>query len=791
VKFQATSIPKELRDTPGWTTHNNKVPTIHPNKPQDCVVLDRLTGNNIGFINSEANPYIIIDIDHPKNEAKEQIKHDLSVGAYAWSSPEHIRALSPFISTLPTSITQLFGKTYTEFSITGTGIHLVMKLTEDKPLKAYYKTATFPGQVSFKNNFMVFTGIPFPGAGQNIMSVDLDTLMKFCAPVSSKASRVTQPEKSDEDLMLKKPSLSLVRKALGLLTLDQSERLKTVYKETLGYEYEHYQYWLEVGMALHDYDSSVNGYALYLEWSALDQECYTGEKDVEAKWVSFETSKNVKITWRTLMKLANRLELDYPRQTMVKGKRTGNPVHSEFENFVYLADRFSLKLYEDDGFYVSGDKDICEKYFKAHNAKEWFGKYYGPFSRETLAGCILLLCQGHRYRALSLSTAKALTDTWLTRPRLEFDLFATWLDTPLEDHPDELQYVETQEGRVHVSAFNHNSNINYLMKCITLNRTQTSEALCTDLIKKTLMHIIKFREQINMPFVDNGGMLILIGPENTRKSTFFKLLLPQPLWFMRKEINMAIDGAKGMRDFIRYLGRRVIVQVDEFEGLMDHAKHGAVFKAIISGNSMSLTDIYSTHETELPRKAIIVATSNERKQIFSDNGTRRMWTVQVEHIDTDAMLKINWYKFYNDLRKEFRSEIKAGRTPWLLNQNQIDSVEQQNLLVSAKSDIQLMLEECFPWDMAKIDFRDIKSVQQDITGQLYTTREVIDYLHFKGFPSKSLKMSALTRALERYCGDYTLTRVSPKVLIQPKATVFRGQITQGRFTKWVLPTRSD
>lgn len=788
-------IPEELASLPNWSAHQNKVPVIKPDEPHKGAILRALNPPHVGLILSRDNPYVVVDLDHPKRTEEEQeVKRLLrELSPSQWGTNDHLVLLHQFlIPSIPPALVPYLTQTYCEFSPSGSGIHVWFTMDKEDQLKAYRKAKGFAGQLSMFNCFMTFTNSPWPGSKSKVCPIDPQIVEELFP-----GAKTSQEEIYDKDSVVvfgdKPPTWSALKKAMALLKLDQSPRTISVYEQVMGYSYEHYQYWLEVGMALHNFGQitgmNAQCYNLYLEWSAEDPAAYTGEEDVYAKWISFG-EKQSPITWKTVFKLANRLELDYPRQTIIKGVPTGNPVTCEYSNFEYLLDRFNLKLHEDDGFYITGDTDICQRYFTAHGSREWFSTYYGPFSKETLAGSVLLLCQDHRWRGLT--TTSHLVNTWLTRPRGSFDLFTTWLDTPLDKHPEDLQFVITKQGRYHVGDFNANSNFDYLSDCIVLDPMADQDTgLCLDMVRKQLMHIIKFREEIDLPFVDNGGMLIFIGPENTRKSTFFRMLLPRGLGALRKEMNMAIKGEKGMRDFVRYLGKKTIVQIDEFEGLMNHAKDGSIFKAIISGDSASMTDIYQTTETELPRKAIIVGTSNERHQVLSDNGTRRMWMCQVSNIDTDRMLKINWHTFYNQLREDFRNEYLKGKMPWLLSQEQINTLNIQNRGLAARTDIGVMLETTFPYQTFKSDYSDIKNIQNDKTGQLLNTKAVYDILKFEGHNMNSIKLTALERALERFCGEYTCSLGRTIELSKPKASVQSGKLVQGKYKYWILPPRAQ
>ena len=803
------ALPIEIRQLPHWTTHTNKRPTLPPDQWNNALTYEeaRTKSEHIGLLvaPAEASPYLLIDIDFPgKEEEKRLIQEQLLSNPAIIGTDEHLKLIEPTIKSIRSlSIYPLIKETYTEFSPSLTGLRMIIQ-SKDKHRfpKAYKKAKVFKGQIDFKDQFMTITEKQFPGSPDTIKEVPLLSLADAFGFTETKVIESVSLPMPPQDL----PSENLVRDALKVLPLDQSERVKTLWKEITGEQYEHYHYWLSIGMALHNYSGYIKGsrprmYLAFLQWSETDPEKYTGEADVEAKWASFnDRDETGHITWKTILKLANRLTFDYPRQTRSKnGIATGCPMVNEYINFAYLLEFYGIKLHEDEGFFVSGEREICEKYFQIHGAKCWFGKFYGPLSTTGLQAATLRLCQDSKWRGL-VSTATHV-QTWMQQPREDMDLFKLWLDTPFEELPMELQNTVTPKGLVKVSDYDNNSNIDYIFDCMNVQYDQPHErALAKSLLKKTLFQMIKFREDLTLPFTDNGGMLILIGAENTYKSTFFKLLLPTPLAYLRKELNMQVKGEKSIRDFVRYLGKKTIVQIDEFEGMMDQAKHGAMFKAIISGDSASMVDIYQTSETESQRKAIIVGTSNEMRQVLSDNGSRRMWFVRVNKIDTTRMLHINLHKLYRDLRNEFRTLYAQGIMPWLLTQDEIDILYKMNEQVSAKSDLAIWLNNIWPADdfMPPDYIKGINSIQNDRSGKLYTTPEVMTALVFSGMPQQNVKLSHLERALERHCGKYTRTLGQTVQILKPRGIVSNGRLMQGalptgkyKYQKWVMPPKLD
>ena len=833
-------LPDEIRALPHWVGHTNKRPDLAPDRWADAYPYDRVKArtSNYGVLVAPhtESPYLFLDIDYPLSKKdgperaaelkipyKEDIEAQMATNGTQWGSEEHLQLIEPTLASIRgTSLNDLLTTTYTEFSPSGTGLRMIIRSADkSKFTKAYKKATAFKGQIDFRDQFITITERGYPGAPSVIAEVPLMRLADAFgfreqavvvmpdgttqAPTAKLLPVQAQADEDDTSWSsgsLPKPEV--VIEALQSIPIDQSARVRTVWCELTGETYEHYNFWLSIGMALHDYARHTTSpsrlYLAYLKWSEQDVASFTGEQDVHAKWMSFDmVGRPDNVTWRTLLKLANKCVFDYPRPVIdKKGRPTGSPMTNEWANFEYLLDYYNIQLHEDDGFYVSGEKEICDRYFRVHGAQCWFDKYYGPLSPQGLIAATLRLCQDSKWRGLT--TTSIHVNTWLAQRREDMDLFKLWLDTPFDALPEEFKYISTGKGRMLASVYDKNSTVDYIFEMMnTQYDSPVERALAKSMLRKTLMQMIKFREDLSLPFTDNGGMLILLGAENTYKSTFFKLLLPKPLEQQRKEVNMKVSGEKSVRDFVRNLGRKTIMQIDEFEGIMDHAKDGSLFKAVISGDSASITDIYQTTESNVSRKAVIVGTSNEMRQVLSDNGTRRMWFVKVNKINTNGMLQINLHKLYNDLRNEFRAEYADGRMPWLLTQQEINVLYKMNESLTAKSDIAMWLDDVWPTSAPMPDdyMAGITSIQTDKSGRLFTTKDVLQMLVFRGMRA-DIKLPGLERALERHCGKWTGTHGLSTTLVKPRGLLANGRLMQGqmpngkyKYAKWVMPPLAE
>lgn len=791
-------IPRNWAEQIGWTRSRGPIgskeakrPLIDPDKANMAGTLDTVkdSPNPVGFLTSLQSPIVIIDVDAPK-DLKEQVKALRQAGL---THEADTLIQQRLIDPLPAPIRSYLSSTYVEWSQSMAGLHIVLSTQKIWPKpKAYYK-AEWLGQLSVHSNYMVTTGNTYHQA--DILEVppeELDALFGI-------SKRVIR------DTPMGVPTLTEIEQALAVIPLDQSQRVKEVYSNLFGEAYEHYNFWLKVGMAIHDYAVRTNslstGLELFLKWSATDPTDFDGDEAVERKWNSFHNT-NDGITFNTILKLAAAFQFNYPRRLRNRdGALTINPDTSEYVNFKYLMDKYNLTLYAcGTELYLQGDESIIKKYFMLQGVHNMFG-YYGPFDATLLQAATWVLCQDSHWR--KLNSTISFVNRWIAEPKEEVDVFNKWLDTP--DLPPEYRYPRFF-GTPREAVPN---TFEYVASCIEWAEDQDVR-LCKRMLYRTFMQLIKLHDPTSLTFEDNGGMFALIGPENTYKTTFFKLLLPVPLEFLRKDINQELVGEKNKRDFIRYLSTSAIVLVDEFEGFMDNKKSGSFFKSIISGNVTSFTDIYQTKELALKRKAILVGTSNELRQIISDNGSRRLWFARIKMVHTEKLLNVDLHAFYNNMRDEFRTLVAQGKAPWLMEFTETLSITQQNKAIKAQSSVDIALRDLFDYtteyDVHAPNFSWERFLQYD--GKL-TRKALLDnprlmktyqVAQFLSAHDIRVPFAELERALERFCMDFIgqTREIEVPTNTCAKVVIKRGQLCcnmrpNGTYNHkfWIMPIPED
>lgn len=152
----------------------------------------------------------------------------------------------------------------------------------------------------------------------------------------------------------------------------------------------------------------------------------------------------------------------------------------------------------------------------------------------------------------------------------------------------------------------------------------------------------------------NATTPVLIGPQGYRKSTFCRILLPPELRFGYTD---SLDFSS-KRDAERYLGRFLLVNLDEFDQISIHQQ--AFLKHLLQKPSASLRKPYSSSIQEVRRYASFIATSNHKDLLSDLSGNRRFICVEVT-APIDTNITVNYSQLY---AQAFHAVMKGERY-WL------------------------------------------------------------------------------------------------------------------------------
>jgi hypothetical protein len=677
---------------------------------------------------------------------------------------------------------------YTELSPSGCGLRVIVRCKNKKEILTdsgrliLDKNMCIGGELFIHSGYVTITGNCVSNP-RKLANISLPDILQW----SSKREDVPAKLDNDRNLnVLRVFGLKAFADTLDMCKLDQSDKVKRAYKSIIGTDYVHYDYWLKILSSSHDYaikTGKMNEVTeMILHWSMNDKTAYQSKDDVLSHWMSLGNKENP-ISYKTLMKFNKLLKFDWPKPVIKKGFSTGKPLINENKNFKYLLNyyniRFALETLTNQ-FYITADDAVMNEFFPLSEDKKDFFGMRGPYTKDEMLSKMWGFAQDNGYDNATISTIGPLFRTAFYDVCDRINIFEKWLTTAAEDIPFDLREPGTEIDK---------SNLDFLMSCIDFQSSQNME-LAYKYMETFFFEMVMPIYNARQIHAERSFVLILTGLENTRKSSFFRMLFPtQLLKSLLYTSNNKLGDTKALRDFKNVMTRRALIVIDEFDHFYD-PKNDSLFKSLVTCSSAPFVPIYQTEPVDLPRMAVLAGTTNEVLLPYKQDSNRRFAMLRVNYIDTDKMQKINWHHFYSSFVKRGSEAMMKGLYPWKPNQDLIQLQYTENEINRAKTNLEQMLLEIYDFDMnthkSIIDFKTIKGVQTD--KRLLTYKQIEASLKQR-FPSSPINIAELKRLLERLCGRYTRTTNLKIALPGHDSFLYNGIAKQGQWTRYVMPPK--
>ena len=138
-------------------------------------------------------------------------------------------------------------------------------------------------------------------------------------------------------------------------------------------------------------------------------------------------------------------------------------------------------------------------------------------------------------------------------------------------------------------------------------------------------------------------VLMLVGGQGTRKSTFMRMLLPKALMpFYIDRIDFA-----NKKEALRALSRFLLINIDEYDQISK--AQTAFLKHLIQRTDVKERKLYSTTFEQQQRYAAFCATTNSLVPLKDESGSRRYLVVEVSDVidtDTQGDKRIDYSQLY-------------------------------------------------------------------------------------------------------------------------------------------------
>jgi hypothetical protein len=662
--------------------------------------------------------------------------------------------------------------TYMELTPSGCGVRLIYYCEDKHRIKGrpvLNPDDCIGGEMFANSGYVTITGNHL--AGEEIKEISAEELLQWIKPVTT-TEVIEFPKEA-----IRHPALSDVKSALACCKLNQSAGVKKAYESIMEQSYSHYDYWLKILAACHDYarktDNEMHIVPMVVEWSMTDTEAFESEEDVLTTFQSFSNKQNP-VTYATLFKFARLLRFEWPYPAYdKKNKPTGGPQINMVANFEYLMNYYEIEVYHETmtgQFYIKCPIDLRDKYF---SGDVFFGMV-GPYSEKKLSQILWTFSQQHGYDNVSFGTISPLAQTFIGSSK-SLSLLELWLDTIPGQLPSDMQEPNTD-----ISV----SNLDYLLSCIHFAPGYNEK-----LIRK---YFDAFFFEMMMPLYNplrirstRSFMLLLTGPENSYKSTFFEELFPDNLSrLLVTSSKETLKGEKSVRDLLRSLVTSALVVIDEVE-ILYNAKNDSLFKTVVTSDRVDYVDIYQSHMTKSYKNAVLAGTTNKRHFAYEQNSNRRLAIVDVMGIDTDAMKRINWHHFYREYVRLGKKAMAKGKYPWKLSQEVINLQYQVNEGHRAKSNLEQYFEEVYEIDTDLSDkLPEIKSVQT--SPHLFRLKDIMSRIQTE-FPRCQSSIAEFKHVAARISAKVSGTENVNTKLPNCAGFVKNGVFTQGQHSMYMMP----
>lgn len=797
-------IPEELHHIKQWThskSNRDKESLRRPwhanNGPNGALTMEQAItranlfdiGLKIGFYASKEDPYILGDIDD-------------------------IYDLSKMWEYIPTSLAYLLKKypTYMEVSQSGTGIRFIYKFESADVKQPFLKQKFFCLDAPSGQDVYITIGKPWSrltGNALNISTSDVTVvpLEELDKSFGLSKTLTDTPIRSTEQMRQEAKGITFpqIKAALFNLPHDQNPRIKRAFEETFRTPYVHYQFWINIMMAMHSYsvaypDEDANCLSAFVSWSKRDPELYKGEEDIIRHWESLEGKKNM-ITFHSLRGLEKRCKLKWPvprpqSQKEVQANMPLLPANAEYANFATLVDFFNIKIYRDirneHTLYMTGDEDIIKEHFTTRNTEYHLDRYFGPFSAKEFVPLFTMFMQNYEFRGAGHKHVGEHVSGYLIKTLLTVDLFKEYLDTPYDKLPE--RYQENKKNY-------ETSTFDELFSCIELNpRSEDPKevALYKRYYKCWLMGLPRALYYTG-PNKVNNCCLILSGPEQKGKSTHFHMVLPK---FFKNLIALVAHqfGHKDVvRDVSKIASTKLILYWDEIDRHLNRATDSDL-KAIIDNSEQSFIDKWEVKESTSHPQSIYGGTTNKWMLELSSSGARRTFFIPIKGIDTEKMKRLCLHAIFNEVKDEMMQSLNNptydSRTgwqilPWLLTEEELSYQSQLHYNIMQRSEVGLILEEIYD-TTAELNVTSegtvpgIKNFQRDVTGTFKTLTQIVKEVNGES-GRHTVTRTELIEELHIMCGNFSGTTRYKKVLASPACTIERGLAIQSGQKRWCMP----
>ena len=191
------------------------------------------------------------------------------------------------------------------------------------------------------------------------------------------------------------------------------------------------------------------------------------------------------------------------------------------------------------------------------------------------------------------------------------------------------------------------------------------------LVKKWLIQTVAFAFATYDNQVSTEGMLILQGKQGLAKTSFFRVIAGNPLWFNE---GVCIDVSN--KDSLIKAVSAWISELGEIDSTFK--KDQSALKAFITSPLDRIRLPYAAAISDMPRTTSLCGTVNPDKFLKDDTGNRRYWVIHVDNIDKKQLFGMSKEDVFNLWGYVYSLYLEDNKG-YLLNDVEREMVEVRNL----------------------------------------------------------------------------------------------------------------
>ena len=224
----------------------------------------------------------------------------------------------------------------------------------------------------------------------------------------------------------------------------------------------------------------------------------------------------------------------------------------------------------------------------------------------------------------------------------------------------------------------------------------------------------------------NSTSPLLVGAQGFRKSTYCRIILPPELRFGYTD---SLDF-KSKHDAERYLGRFMLVNLDEFDQI--NLNQQGFLKHLLQKPVANLRKPYASSIQEVRRYASFIGTSNQMDLLTDPSGSRRFICIEVTApIDTNVAIN------YRQLYAQAMHDIYKGERYWLDDKDEA-ILKQTNRDFEQVTPLEQLFSSYF------------QPAESEEAGEWLTAMEIFNYLQTKTRDRLSIsKIACFGRSLRK------------------------------------------